>query len=247
MEKHLSTVFEPESVRILPMYQGYLVAGFVVQPHTSLWNRFFKKPVENALLICWIHRLNIEGLTSTFTSIAIDNAFQTLFSFLPGGSLAYSIIKDQIGRPPRQFVVFLPFIHEITYGTIEFTRDGKISNVVDTTKNLVQPVIDPLANISKKIGSTLLSPITKKADRKNTEATTKYNFTYIRFTDIFKKSLLNDLKRQSSLIPANIKKQLIGIPSFEFKTLKNDYAAEWLEFVQQHGFQTRYEPLKVPL
>ncbi len=235
IEKFAKDQLDFKDIDVLEVYQGYLILG-----------KHKKKP-----RCLWINKQNIEGLAEVAKIIAIDQAFHAILSFIPGGSFAYRLIKDQIGYPPRFNVTFDPDFYEITYSIITLDKEGEKKGVVD---GLIQGV-DNITKMAFKTGThvqNVLTNIVKKGDRKHQSEDKDtipdiLGFTYIRFDDktsIIRNQIVDKRIAKTKSTPGKlVKKTAVEIiPSvvISFKTTANEKATAFLKNMQKFGFKVKF-------
>jgi hypothetical protein len=220
---------------VLEVYQGYLLAGKVR-----------KKP-----RCLWINKQNIEGLAEVAKIVAIESAFSAILSFIPGGSFAYQLIKDQIGYPPRYNVIFEPDFYKITYSIITLDNKGQPEGVID---GLVQSM-DHIAKIAIKTGSKVQDTIkdfltgnkTQKFASTKSEEREILGFTYLKFEDytsVIRNKIVDDRLNSTKSIPLKLAKTTTAglAPSIiiSFKTTENEKAIRFLNYMQKIGFDVNF-------
>lgn len=235
IEKFAKDQLDFKDIDVLEVYQGYLILG-----------KHKKKP-----RCLWINKQNIEGLAEVAKIIAIDQAFHGILSFIPGGSFAYRLIKDQIGYPPRFNVTFDPDFYEITYSIITLDKEGEKKGAID---GLIQGV-DNTLKMAFKTGTqvqNVLTNIVKKGDRKN-KSKDKDNipdilgFTFIRFYDktsiirnqIVDKRIANTKSKHEKLVKKTAA-EIIPPVVIGFKTTANEEATAFLKSLQKIGFKVKF-------
>jgi len=227
----MSQHIDLDNPKVLEVYQGYLVAG-----------KRHKKPI-----CIWLNKQNIEGLTEVAKVIAIESSFHGILSFIPGGSFAYRLIKDQIGHPPRYNVIFDPDLYEITFQMITLDKKGQPETIVDTLTQNVENVAKTAVKAGEKIQDTVLSLIKKKKPSSSPTDEEILGFTYIRFIDaisIKRNQLIKNRIETSQSIAGKLVKQVITdlTPSIliSYKTTANDTAADFLKYLKSIGFNVRF-------
>ncbi|MHA1443472.1 MAG: hypothetical protein ACTSR4_01805 [Candidatus Hodarchaeales archaeon] len=220
-----------DSPKVLEVYQGYLIAG-----------KRHNKP------ICfWLNKQNIVGLTEVAKIIAVESSFHGILSFIPGGSFAYRLIKDQIGHPPRYNVIFDPTLYEITFQMITLDRKGQPETIVDILGQNVENVAKTAVKAGEKIQEAVLGLIKKKKPSSSPTEEEILGFTYIRFIDtvsnkrnqLVKKRIQSSQSRSGKLV----KKVITDLtPSIviSYKTTANDKAADFLKYLKSIGFNVRF-------
>ena len=227
----MSQHIDLESSKVLEVYQGYLIAG-----------KRHNKPI-----CIWLNKQNIEGFTELAKVIAIESSFHGILSFIPGGSFAYRLIKDQIGHPPRFNVIFDPDLYEITFQMITLDRKGQPETIVDILSQNVENVAKTAVKAGEKIQDTVLGLIKKKKPSSSPTEEEILGFTYIRFIDtvsikrngLVKKRIQSSQSRSGKLV-----KQVITdlTPSIviSYKTTANVEAADFLKYLKSIGFNVRF-------
>ncbi|MCK4848649.1 MAG: hypothetical protein KAT16_06480 [Candidatus Heimdallarchaeota archaeon] len=221
-----------ESPNVLEVYQGYLIAG-----------KRHNKPI-----CIWLNKQNIEGFTELAKVIAIESSFHGILSFIPGGSFAYRLIKDQIGHPPRFNVIFDPDLYEITFQMITLDRKGQPETIVDTLTQNVENVAKTAVKAGEKIQDTVLGLIKKKKTSSSSLTEEEIlGFTYIRFVDAISNKrnqlIKNRIKSSQSRTGKLVKKVITDLtPSIviSYKTTDNEKAAEFLKYLKSIGFNVRF-------
>ncbi|MFX0125033.1 MAG: hypothetical protein ACFFAE_15485 [Candidatus Hodarchaeota archaeon] len=236
IEKFAQTYLNFKNPSVLEVHQGYLIAGEV-----SKRNRCF-----------WVNKQNIEGLAEVAKILAIDSGFSAILSFIPGGSFAYRLIKDQIGYPPRYNIIFEPEFYDITYSLITLDKKGQAKGTVD---GLVQS-IDHIAKTAIKTGSKMQDAIVDLITKGKTKSKPKtprseydetLGFTYLRFEDktsiirnkIVKERLM-DTKSTASRIAKTTTAGLTPSIVISFKTIANAEAVGFLTYLQKLGFNVNF-------
>jgi len=227
----MSQHIDLDNPKVLEVYQGYLVAG-----------KRHKKPI-----CIWLNKQNIEGLTEVAKVVAIESSFHGILSFIPGGSFAYRLIKDQIGHPPRFNVIFDPDLYEITFQMITLDRKGQPETIVNTLTQNVENVAKTAVKAGEKIQDTVLSLIKKKKPSSSPTEEEILGFTYIRFIDaisIKRNQLIKNRIKSSQSRAGKLVKQVITdlTPSIliSYKTTANDTAANFLKYLKSIGFNVRF-------
>jgi len=227
----MSQHIDLESPKVLEVYQGYLIAG-----------KRHNKPI-----CVWLNKQNIVGLTELAKVIAIETSFHGLLSFVPGGSFAYRLIKDQIGHPPRYNVIFDPNLYEITFQMITLDRKGQPETIIDSLSQNVETVAKTAVKAGEKIQDTVLGLIKKKKPSSSPTEEEILGFTYIRFTDAisFKRNQLIKNRVQSSESRSGklVKKVITDLtPSIviSFRTTANDKATDFLKYMKSIGFNVHF-------
>lgn len=223
----MSQHIDLDSPKVLEVYQGYLIAG-----------KRHKKP------ICfWLNKQNIEGLTEVAKVVAIESSFHGILSFIPGGSFAYRLIKDQIGHPPRFNVIFDPDLYEITFQMITLDRKGQPETIVDTLTQNVEIVAKTAVKAGEKIQDTVLGLIKKKKPSSSPTEEEILGFTYIRFIDAISNKrnqlIKNRIKSSRSRTGKLVKKVITDLTpsiSISYKTTANEKAADFLKYLKSIGF-----------
>ncbi len=224
-----------KNARVLEVYQGYLITG-----------RYKKEP-----RCIWINKQNIEGLTEVMKVLAIETAFRGILSFIPGGSFAYQLIKDQIGYPPRYNVIFEPNMYEITYSLIALDHKGKPQNIIDSLAQNVDSVAKTAFKTGEKIHESLKELITHKKTKDSSQSTVNeelpLGFTYIRFYDkvsLVRNQIIGERIEKTASRKGKISKNIVAelAPSIiiSFKTTANEEAIVFLKNLQSIGFQVRF-------
>lgn len=238
IEKFARDQLDFKDIKVLEVYQGYLILG-----------KHKKKP-----RCLWVNKQNIEGLAEIAKIVAIESAFHGILSFIPGGSFAYRLIKDQIGYPPRYNVTFEPDFYEITYSVITLDKKGEKKGVVD---GLVQGV-DNVAKLALKTGSkfqNVLTDFVKKGDKMNQKQgngnkdnkSTPLGFTYFRFDDktsiirnnIVKKRI-NETISTSGKFVKKTASEIVPPVVISYKTTANEEAIAFLKHLQKMGFEVKF-------
>ena len=212
---------------VLEVYQGYLIGGKVKKNSKCFW----------------INKQNIEGLAEIAKVVAIESAFHGILSFIPGGSLAYRLIKDQIGYPPRYNVIFDPELYQVSYSIISLDKKGRPEGLAE---NVMQGV-DNIAKYALKAGDSIKDFIKREKTQYQQDVHEQESqilgFTYIRFVD-----LVSDVRNQ--IIQKKIRKADSGAekltksviaeftPSIviNFKTTANEEALVFLDKLKKLGF-----------
>ena len=223
-----------DSCKVLEVYQGYLIAG-----------KRHNKPI-----CIWLNKQNIEGLIEIAKVIAIESSFHGLLSFIPGGSFAYRLIKDQIGYPPRYNVIFDPDFYEITFQMITLDSEGEPKNIIDTVTQNVETVTKTAVKAGEKIQDTLLGLIKKKKPSTASPPTIEdeiLGFTYIRFIDAVSKKRNQLIKNRidaSQSRPGKLVKKVITdlTPAIiiSFKTTANEESVNFLNYLKSIGFNVSF-------
>ena len=224
-----------KDIKVLEVYQGYLIAGR------------YKK--ESRCI--WINKLNIEGLTEVVKILAIETAFRGILSFIPGGSFAYQLIKDQIGYPPRHNVIFEPNMYEITYSLIALDHKGKPQNVIDSLTQNVDSVAKTAFKTGEKIHESLKELITQKKAKSSTHSAVNEDiplgFTYIRFYDkisLVRNQIIEERIKKTASRTGKVSKTVVAelAPSIiiSYKTTANEEAMVFLKYLKSIGFQVRF-------
>jgi len=216
---------------VLEVFQGYLIAG-----------KIKKKP-----RCLWINKQNIEGLAEVAKIVAIESAFSAILSFIPGGSFAYRLIKDQIGYPPRYNVIFEPDFYNITYNIITLDNKGQSKGVVD---GLVQSM-DHIAKIALRTGSKVQDTIkdfltgnkSQSSSSIKSEDREILGFTYLKFEDhtsTIRNKIVDERLKSTKSTPIKLAKTTTAglVPSIviSFKTTANEKAINFLDYLQKIGF-----------
>jgi hypothetical protein len=220
---------------VLEAYQGYLVAG-KVRKHPRCF---------------WINKQNVEGLTEITKIIAIETAFQGILSFIPGGSFAYRLIKDQIGYPPRFNVIFEPDLYEVKYTYISLDKKGQPKNIVNTVTQTVDDAAKLAVKAGEKVQDTILDLLKKKKAITNPEETPFddpiLGFTYIRFydrTSLIRNHIVKRRIQASESRTGKFTKKMVAelAPSIiiSFKTTADEEAVEFLKHLQSLGFKVHF-------
>jgi len=195
IEKFAQTYLNFKDPSVLEVYQGYLIAGNVGKR-----NRCF-----------WVNKQNIEGLAEVAKILAIESGFSAILSFIPGGSFAYRLIKDQIGYPPRYNIILGSKVQD---AIVDFIIKGK-----SKAKNKsAQPEYD------ETLGFTYL----RFEDR-----------TSIVRNKIVKERL-RDTKSTASRIAKTATAGLTPSIVISFKTTVNDEAVGFLKYLQKLGFNVKF-------
>ncbi len=216
---------------VLDVYQGYLIGGRVK---------------KNAKCF-WINKQNIQGLAEVAKVVAIESAFHGILSFIPGGSLAYRLIKDQIGYPPRYNVIFDPEFYQVSYSIISLDKKGHPKGLAE---NMMQSV-DNIAKYALKTGDSIKDFLKREKIQSQQDIQELDNeilgFTYIRFIDLV--SEIRNQIIQRKLTEANsraekLTKSVIAelTPSIvmSFKTTANEEALIFLENLKKLGFTVEF-------
>ncbi len=223
-----------DNLKVLEVYQGYLIAG--------------KR--HNKSVCIWLNKQNIEGLIEVAKVIAIESSFHALLSFIPGGSFAYRLIKDQIGYPPRYNVIFDPDFYEITFQMITLDSEGEPENIIDIVTQNVETVTKTAVKAGEKIQDTLLGLIKKKKPPTALPPTIEdeiLGFTYIRFIDTVSKKRNLMIKNRidaSHSRPGKLVKKVITdlTPAIiiSFKTTANEESVDFLNHLKSIGFNVSF-------
>jgi len=227
----MSQHIDLESPKVLEVYQGYLIAA-----------KRHNKPI-----CVWLNKQNIVGLTELARVIAIETSFHGLLSFVPGGSFAYRLIKDQIGHPPRYNVIFDPNLYEINFQMITLDRKGRPETIVDSLSQNVETVAKTAVKAGEKIQDTVLGLIKKKKPSSSPTEEEILGFTYIRFTDAISSKrnqlIKNRVQSSESRSGKLVKKVITDLtPSIviSFRTTANDKAADFLKYMKSIGFNVHF-------
>lgn len=224
-----------KSPKVLEAYQGYLVAG----------------KVQKQPRCFWINKQNIEGLTEIAKIVAIETAFQGILSFIPGGSFAYRLIKDQIGYPPRYNIIFEPDMYEIKYSYISLDKEGQPRNIVDTVTQKVDDAAKLAMKAGEKLQDTIFDILKKKRVSNDDDVSSSddpiLGFTYIRFYDktslirnkIIKKRIQTTESRSGKLTKKMVSELAPSI-IISFKTTADEEAVEFLKHLQSLGFKVHF-------
>ncbi|MHA1215059.1 MAG: hypothetical protein ACTSR2_06965 [Candidatus Hodarchaeales archaeon] len=231
IEDFASKILKFKKPVILEVYQGYLIAGKIKKQSKCLW----------------INKQNIEGLAEIAKIVAIESAFHGILSFIPGGSFAYRLIKDQIGYPPRHNIFFDPKFYKVSYSVVTIDKEGKQKKFV----NSVIQGVDNLAKLALKTGDTIADLL--KLKNEDTPRTDKIisadtlGFTYIRFNDLVSEIKDNIVKKrleETKSTPVRVTKAAVAelTPSIvvSFKTTANIEAKSFLQQLDKLGFQLEY-------
>ncbi|WP_455463654.1 hypothetical protein [Candidatus Hodarchaeum mangrovi] len=216
---------------VLQVYQGYLIGGKVKKNSKCFW----------------INKQNIEGLAEVAKVVAIESTFHGILSFIPGGSLAYRLIKDQLGYPPRYNVIIDPEFYRISYSIISLDKKGQPKGLAE---NVMQSV-DNIAKYALKTGDSIKDLLKKEKTQSQQEIKEQEDqilgFTYIRFIDLV--SEIRNQIIQRKLTEANsraekLTKSVIAelTPSIvmSFKTTANEEALIFLENLKKLGFTVEF-------
>lgn len=221
---------------VLEVYQGYLIGG-KVKKNTKCF---------------WINKQNIEGLAEVAKVVAIESTFHGILSFIPGGSLAYRLIKDQIGYPPRYNVIFDPEFYQVSYSIISLDKKGQPKGLAE---NVMQGV-DNIAKYALKAGDTIKDFLKREKTQSQQEVQDEENqilgFTYIRFIDIVSeirnriiKDKLMEVDSRAEKLTKSVIAELTPSIVISFKTTANEEALVFLEKLKKLGFFiefTKYLP-----
>lgn len=223
---------------VLEVFQGYLVGG-----------RVNKKP-----RCFWINKQNIEGFVEVFKILALESTFSALLSFIPGGSFAYRLIRDQIGYPPRYNIIFEPDFYEIIYHTLVFDSKGQPQGVVD---GLVHG-IDKISKIALQTGSKIQATLktlfsggkrTENIDVNHARKETSERFGVLLLSFVDKTSLvrnriiderLQSTKSQATKLAKSASAGLIPAVVASFKTTEIDEATVFLNSLKKLGFSIKF-------
>lgn len=240
IEKFAQTYLNFKDPSVLEVYQGYLIAGKVGKK-----NRCF-----------WVNKQNIEGLAEVAKILAIESGFSAILSFIPGGSFAYRLIKDQIGYPPRYNIIFEPEFYDITYSLVTLDKKGQPKGAVDGLVQSMDHIAKTALKTGSKVQDAIVDFITKgKSKAKNKSAQPEYDetlgFTYLRFEDrtsIIRnkivKERLKDTKSTASRIAKTATAGLTPSIVISFKTTVNDEAVGFLKYLHKLGFNVKFsQPL----
>ncbi|MHA1974454.1 MAG: hypothetical protein ACTSW1_15760 [Candidatus Hodarchaeales archaeon] len=231
IEAFASNVLDIKKPKVLEVYQGYLIAGKIKRQDKCLW----------------INKQNIEGIAEIAKIIAIESAFHGILSFIPGGSFAYRLIKDQIGYPPRHNIFFDPHFYKVSYSFVTIDKEGKQKRLVDS---VIQSV-DSLAKLAIKTGDSI-ADLLKLKNSKNPRTDKIFSsdtlgFTYIRFTDLvseIKDEIVKKRIESTKSTPSKITKSAVAelTPSIivSFKTTANLEAKSFLQYLKKLGFKLDY-------
>ncbi|MHA2154398.1 MAG: hypothetical protein ACXABU_03585 [Candidatus Hodarchaeales archaeon] len=227
--------YDLQHIKVLEAYQGYLVAGKVKKQPRCFW----------------INKQNIEGVTEIAKIVAIETAFHGILSFIPGGSFAYRLIKDQIGYPPRYNIIFEPSFYEIKYNYISLDKEGQPKNIVDTVTQTVDDAAKLAVKAGEKLQDTIFDILKKKKTSNVSEGPPSddpiLGFTYIRFYD--KTSLIRNkiIKKRIQVTESRsgkLTKKMVSelAPSIiiSFKTTADEEAVDFLKHLQSLGFTVHF-------
>jgi hypothetical protein len=230
----MSQNIDLDEPKVLEVYQGYLVAG--------------KR--RNKPICFWLNKQNIEGLTEVAKVVAIESSFHALLSFIPGGSFAYRLIKDQIGHPPRYNVVFDPDLYKITFQMITLDRKGQPNTIVDTLSQNVENVAKTAVKTSEKIQDTVIGLIKRKKSLPSSTSPTEeeiLGFTYIRFVDVVsnkRNQIIKNRVESSQSRSGKLVKQVISdlSPSIiiSYRTTENEKSVDFLKYMKSIGFNVTF-------
>lgn len=238
IEKFAQEHLKCKDVKVLEVYQGYLIAG----------------KIKKAPRCIWINKQNIEGLAEVAKIVAIESAFHGILSLIPGGSFAYRLIKDQIGYPPRYNVTFEPLFYEITYSVIALDKEGEKKGAID---GLIQSV-DSITKMALKTGTKVQSALTDlllKGDKRQNKEKNDDNrsdldilgFTYIRFDDITSlirnkivKERISETKSASKRLIKKTASEIVPPVVISYKTTANEEATDFLKHLKKLGFVVKF-------
>ncbi|NHJ01603.1 MAG: hypothetical protein EAX86_05640 [Candidatus Heimdallarchaeota archaeon] len=236
IEKFSESFLEIKNPTVLEVYQGYLISG-----------KLRKKP-----RIVWINKQNVDGLTEIAKIVAIETAFHGILSFIPGGSFAYRLLKDQIGYPPRYNVIMEPDFYRVKYTVITLDGKGEPKGVVDGLLQGVDSVAKLAFDTGSKAGGILKDlfkgdKILKQKEEIPSKEEEILGFTYIRFEDIVTLTRNSIIRKKLSETPSKsmklIKKttaDLLPPVVLNFKTTENEKAITFLMALKKLGFQVDY-------
>ncbi|MFX0174347.1 MAG: hypothetical protein ACFE9L_20915 [Candidatus Hodarchaeota archaeon] len=236
IEKFAQTYLDFKDPSVLEVYQGYLIAG----------------EVDKKKRCFWVNKQNIEGLAEVAKILAIDSGFSAILSFIPGGSFAYRLIKDQIGYPPRYNIIFEPEFYDITYSLVTLDKKGQPKGTVDGLVQSIDHIAKTVLKTGSKVQDAIVDFITKgKSKSKDKIPQSEYEeilgFTYLRFEDktsIIRNRIVKErLKETKSTASRIAKSATAGLtPSIvtSFKTTANDEAVDFLAYLQKLGFNVKF-------
>lgn len=216
---------------VLQVYQGYLIGGKVKKNSKCFW----------------INKQNIEGLAEVAKVVAIESTFHGILSFIPGGSLAYRLIKDQLGYPPRYNVIIDPEFYRISYSMISLDKKGQPKGLAE---NVMQSV-DNIAKYALKTGDSIKDLLKKEKTQSQQEIKEQEDqflgFTYIRFIDLVSEIRNQIIQRKLTEADSRAEKLTKSViaeltPSIvmSFKTTANEEALIFLENLKKLGFTVEF-------
>ncbi|MHA2073446.1 MAG: hypothetical protein ACW97X_02400 [Candidatus Hodarchaeales archaeon] len=237
IEKFTQEHLKFKDIKVLEVYQGYLIAG----------------KIKKAPRCVWINKQNIEGLAEVAKIVAIESAFHGILSLIPGGSFAYRLIKDQIGYPPRYNVTFEPLFYEITYSVITLDKEGEKKGAIDGLIQSVDSITKMAFKTGTKVQSALTELILKGDKRRNKEKADDRSkldilgFTYIRFDDITSlirnkvvKERISETKSSSKKLIKKTASEIVPPVVISYKTTANDEATDFLKHLKKLGFVVKF-------
>jgi hypothetical protein len=214
LKAYLSAIFNESEKKIefLPCFEGYLVS------------------VKRKNPIClWIHRSTVEGILKAGFNLVWKTAEEIVFNLIICGWVLRQIYGKFIPDPPEHTIVFLQGLHRIEYGTI--TPEAGATGVLVKGVNTASEILN-------KTGKTISGFFTKSNDepkglkREHKKILEKRTYTYIRFPD----QLYIALSKEKKF------KKLTGISSgFEFRTVYNKAALDFLEKLEKNKFNLKYK------
>ncbi|MFW9777681.1 MAG: hypothetical protein ACFFE8_02425 [Candidatus Heimdallarchaeota archaeon] len=224
---------------VLEVFQGYLVGGLVDKK-----GRCF-----------WINKQNIEGLVEVAKIVALESTFSALLSFIPGGSFAYRLIKDQVGYPPRYNMIYEPRFYEIVYQTLFFDTKGQPQGIVDGLIRGIDQLSDMALKTGNKIQETLKGVFSgsekenpRPDDDTKKEKSQRYGVLILSFIDrtsLVRKQIIEERLDKTKSTPAKLIKSagagLIPAVVSSYKTTEIDEAAIFLKSLRKIGFSIKFE------
>ncbi len=238
IENFAESYLDIKNPMVLEVYQGYLISG----------------KMKKKALTLWINKQNVDGLTEIAKIVAIETAFHGILSFIPGGSFAYRLLKDQIGYPPRYNAIIEPDFYKVKYSIITLDGKGEPKGVVDGLMQGVDSAAKFALDAGAKAGGVLKGLISgedsqkKKVKSENSKREEEIlGFTYLRFEDIVTltrnqivRKRLSETTSQSMKLLKKTTADLLPPVVLNFKTTENEKAVSFLKTLKKLGFQVDY-------